>query len=246
MELKSKIRYLFLIGLISPLTLFSQSTELSFQLSGGLFQFGGKSASSSTAIRMDNGAEAVSPFSNSNHAILEFNAQIQRNFYNNMLYAIQAGVQGFNNKISISSVENSSQGVMPGSNISSSFHQATLASLGGYRYLYHRFTLDFMFGLEVAMPIGTSEKGDVTLTNNQTVSIHAERDHKTDYRLKAQASTFSGRYGVVVSYSYGVRNLILNETTSQSFVNSRILRVGFSWRVLVGRKAQSCFYIGRR
>lgn len=252
-----KIRVLLTIilassGFISE----GQSSELSWKINSGIFGYRGKSSVGSTKIDYNDQknpdsweAENYLGYQPGLYQSLSFRF---KRISGKRLLGGSVGVESTNSRATIS-------GVTGKGNIRLSPTDASLlrtSSFGvnasiflGYRftdnpYLKQHQTIDLSIRIEAAQALSLKARSKLIDHLGSNSVSKTTLPVFTDYRVRPEIQFYSRSIGVSLYYSLGVRNLMrmlhADRTTSTGYSSS--VGLGFTKRLLVGRKSKSCFY----
>ena len=101
------MKYLLYQFLLFPLLLFSQSTEISYSLEVGLFNFGGRSATEVSKLVYDQGNyRLANPFNRNPSLDIGFKGYIERIKKSGIIMGTGIGLNHTQSKLDVNSIEN--------------------------------------------------------------------------------------------------------------------------------------------
>ncbi|MDP9079157.1 MAG: hypothetical protein M3O71_17150 [Bacteroidota bacterium] len=245
-----KIVLLTLSTLFIITSLSAQKIELSVQANTGLFHYGGKSTTTTSAINQGPSEQSNytnNPFGSKNG--FGYGGALQAQFVSNngFILGLQTGYETLKSKVDITRINvyynpdpfpdpsNDGPVIAKGeSYLKTQF--ITLNPYIGYRLNFKKVKLDLMPGLDIAFASNTHENAKaVGTTNNTTYQTNLKRDNNvsTDLRLRFGAAAMYKRYGITASFAHGFTNYEKGIIGDGSYeAHSELLRFGVLYRIL--------------
>ncbi|HLR25525.1 MAG TPA: hypothetical protein VK112_06630 [Fodinibius sp.] len=229
---------LLLLSVFLVSTADGQSTEYSALLNSGLFSFGGKSATQSSAIIVSDVSTADNytnnPYGSNKALSYGLALRIQRVTSGQGILGIQLGYEVLRSKVHINQIfTNNPASPFEASGQTVLKHRViNIYPAFGYRSGFQGLDIDLTAGPEFGFNLSSREVGEATLNDGSEIKTDTERqDPGTDIRLRSSVTIYYGNWGVSGGYSYGLRNYSRGLTGGDRKRFSRFIRWGITYRI---------------
>ncbi len=228
-----KYTFLTLIAILLTVQLYAQKIELSVQANSGLYHYGGKGATSTTAIN-DAGIAAAyfnNPYGNKNGVAYGAGIQAQHVAKGGFIVGLQGGYEFLKSEADITEVHyppvpQGFYGPFAAYQSPATGHaylqnqNINLNPYIGYRLSVKAVKIDLMPGVDFGFNLNSYQKGSATVTNstlnqgnvstgNGSTTYLVDQKLKaapTDIRLRFGAAAWYKRFGLTLSYAHGLKN----------------------------------------
>lgn len=241
--MKKHFLLLPLLALAAPAA--AQHVEVMGRAGLGLFNFGGKSAESTSFVNYYNGVSdgyTNSPYGSRVGTGFALGGRVQRVGSRNGLITLDLGYEWLRSRTNITELYyspnpfSSYRSAYPAEGSTALQTQNLTAFLSvGHRFQCGAVEVDALVGPELAYVFGFREKGSGTYGSGSGTAWTTDRRQRAfnrfDARLQADVTAWYHRMGANVSYSYGMINYQSGLKGGSPEVYSRTLRLGLAYRL---------------
>jgi hypothetical protein len=218
---------------------FTQSQQLTAQVSSGLFSFGGKSANNASFMNISdvgsNSSYTNNPYGRKSDFSYGVGLQFQRLTTKKFIYGIQLSYESLSSKLEIDNAYGEiTWTVKEGKTVLINKFFNVFPFIGQRVKLVEGIDSDFLLGFDFGIGLSSMEKYSLTTNQGQEISGTHERDlPKVDFRPRIEFVNYYKDFGFSVGYSYGVINYRGDLDGGNRQVNARYLRFGLNYRMRI-------------
>lgn len=215
-----------------------QKSQFSFQLSSGLFSFGGKSATSTSSYHSSDVPTTVpsstdNPYGNRSSFSYGVGVQFQQVTVSHFIYGLQLSYESLSSSVTVDRIYGEIAG--PGFSVIADAKTVltnnfiNLSPMFGRRIkIFNNIESDLLLGCDFG--IGLSSKERLIVGNDSANPLEREIP-KMDFRPRIECISYYKNFGLSVGYSYGQTNYRANLIGSDLEVKARYLRFGLHYRL---------------
>lgn len=214
----------------------AQHTELSMQLSSGLFSFGGASAAKSSHVLLsDTGGphRTNNPYGRQSGFSYGAGVTLQRITPSQFLFGIRAAYEALSAKVKIEEAHGEiSWTVEKGNTVLTHKFINTYPFAGIRLALSDVFHADIRAGMDLATCLSGTEHFDLRTTSGENITNSKARNKSgLDIRPRLELVSYYQKFGLSLGYSHGLTNYTANREGGNPVTKSRYLRMGVSYRL---------------
>jgi hypothetical protein len=244
-------KYFFTLGIaLLALQVSAQKTEISINANPGLFYFGGTFAASTSQIVATNGDDGYvnNPFSTKPTFSYGIALQVQHILKSGFIMGFQGGYDILRSRTNANGGEpvvyygyidyafTTSTGIpyieAASGSATMQNQTITLNPYVGWRFKAKTLNIDVLPGADIAFTTSSYEKGSTTTTYNTTFTTNFKNPNPpADIRIKLAVAGYYKRFGLNLSYAYGLTNYLNVSKNDPNGAYSRLLRMGLSYRL---------------
>jgi hypothetical protein len=237
-----KLLFIFLVLLISRLTLFGQNTEYQISLNSGLFSYSGNATKQPTFFHYNDVQPykyVENPVSNKNNLGYGISGNMKRITKPNIIMGFDLGYEVFENKTPLNGVIGQLGLVSASGQVSINTQSINLHPFLGYRLQLVKTKFDITSGLDIGHRLNDVKANVNILYSNGKKEEYVVDDYiqrtKTDVRFRIQVASSFKRWGIYAGYSLGLSKYDIEtfnkEWNSAHSAYSGIIRFGITYQI---------------
>ncbi len=228
---------ILIILLLTAQFSFGQKKQITFQVSSGLFSFGGGSAGKTSFMNISD-VGTISNYTNNPYGSKSsfsygLGVQFQHLTRKNFIYGLQLSYESLSSKLKIDNAYGEiTWSVEDGKTILTNNFINLFPFIGQRMKLFNGIDSDLLMGFELG--IGLSSKEHYSLTTNQGHEISGINERKLpniDFRPRIEFVNYYKNFGLSIGYSYGLTNYQSGLDGGDREAKTRYLRFGLNCRL---------------
>jgi hypothetical protein len=228
---------ILLAFLLSGSLCFGQQHQLSFQVSSGLFSFGGSSASETSFLNVSDvtteSGYTNNPYGKNSSFSYGVGIQYLKITPKNFMFGLQLSFESLSSKLTIENAYGEiNWTVDEGKTILTSNFINLFPSVGQRVKLFEGVDSDFLAGFDLGIGLSSTERYSLTTSQGNGMSGTNEREAPgIDFRPRIEFVNYYKSFGLSIGYSHGLTNYQAGMDGSNREAKSRYLRFGLSYRL---------------
>ena len=226
---------IFIATVLLNTTISGQTTEISEQLSSGIFYFGGDYSVKTSVIHsisnLDNNY-TDNPYGRFSGFSYVIGLKVQRITKSNFIFGLQISFESLSSKVKITNVLTQAVHISDAKTILTNQFLSFHPFLGKRIRLINSITSDLTIGTDLGIDLNISEHETGTIDMSYKYDFiykNLNKPKSIDIRPRIEFVNYYKRFGLTIGYSYGLTNYTNKMVTGNQEAFSRMIRFGLSY-----------------
>jgi hypothetical protein len=226
---------IFILTVLVNATISGQTTEISEQLSSGLFYFGGPYSVKTSVIRSINNLDnnyTDNPYGRFSGFSYVLGLKVQRITKSNFIFGLQSSFESLSSKVKVTNVLTQSVHISDAKTILINQFLSFHPFLGKRIKLINLITSDLTFGTDLGIDLNIREHETGTLDNMSKYDFfytNLNKPRSIDIRPRIEFINYYKKFGLTIGYSYGLTNYTNKMVSGNMEAFSRMIRFGLAY-----------------